>query len=107
MNESSVVRGPVAMAMTSLGTLFLHEPVVSDLADYPERSHDDPIRGVRWMLTRIASRSSGADWQEKRSRLSPEEVAILPDDEIDALLEPFLASSNPWLEHDAARGGVT
>ena len=51
-----LVRGPLAMATTSLGTLFLHEPTASDLADYALHGRFRPLRQLTDVLLNALKR---------------------------------------------------
>ena len=90
-------QGPVGMASTPVGTVFLYEMGAGDLAEYERQPYEDAKDRVRWLLTRVASKSSAGAGEERPAMLTRSEVAALGDDDVEQLADVFLASpSNQW-----------
>lgn len=87
--ETAIDRGPVAMASTSLGTLYLCELEPRHLEQYDLATTGTAAQRVRSLLPRIASRAGATS---SGPTLTPADVAALRDDEVEQLVEAYLSS---------------
>jgi hypothetical protein len=95
------------MASTPIGTVFLYEMGSGDLAEYERQPYEDALDRVRWLLTRVASKSSAGEGQERPAMLTRAEVAALGDEEVESLAEVFVASpANQWHARRSQESGV-
>ena len=77
--------GPVAMAQTAIGTVYLYEAAQDDVRAYPGPPELDAMGRVRRLLPRIASRGAAGP-------LDDDHMARLGDDEVERVIEQYLAS---------------
>jgi hypothetical protein len=95
------------MASTPIGTVFLYEMGAGDLAEYERQPYEDALDRVRWLLTRVASRSSAGEALERPPMLTRGEVGGLGDQEVESLAEVFVASpANEWHARKAQESAV-
>ncbi len=89
--------GPVGMASTPIGTVFLYEMAAGDLAEYERQPYADASDRVRWLLSRVASKGSAGDGGERPAMLTRDEAAGLADADVESLTDVFLTSpANQW-----------
>jgi hypothetical protein len=99
--------GPVGMASTPIGTVFLYEMAPGDLAEYERQPYADAGDRVRWLLSRVASKSSAGNGAERPAMLTRGETATLSGDDVEALAEVFVASpANQWHARKAQESGA-
>jgi hypothetical protein len=75
--------GPVAMARTANGTVYLYEVGSDDLRAYAARDGFSAGERVRWLLARVASRGTSGP-------LSDEQLTAMGEPDIEALAEQLL-----------------
>lgn len=88
----------VAMGLTRLGTVYLYEIGPPDLEAYANAPATSARGRLRWLLPRIAGKGPSGE-----SRLTEQEIASLDEEEVEALIETYLAS--PGNQRDAADAG--
>ena len=88
----------VAMGQTRLGTVYLYELGVDDLEAYVGAPGSSARGRLRWLLPRIAGKGPTGG-----ARLSEQEIATLDEEEVESLLETYLAS--PDNQRHAAEAG--
>ncbi|HUP29462.1 MAG TPA: hypothetical protein VM122_04760 [Usitatibacter sp.] len=101
--------GPVGMASTPIGTIFLYEMAAGDLQEYSRQPYEDARDRVRWLLSRVASRSStgNGNGDDRPAMLTREETAALADADVESLVEVFLTSpANQWHSRKAQDAGT-
>lgn len=98
--------GPVGMASTPIGTVFLYEMAGGDLAEYARLPYGDAAERVRWLLARVASRSSAGEGAERPTMLSRDDTAALAEEHVESLAEVFMTSpANQWHARMAQEAG--
>ena len=99
--------GPVGMASTPIGTVFLFEMAAGDLAEYERQPYADASDRVRWLLSRVASKGSAADGGERPAMLTRDETAGLTDADVESLTDVFLTSpANQWHARKSQEAGM-
>ena len=100
--------GPVGMAATPIGMVFLYEMGAGDVTEFARQPYEAAIDRVRWLLTRVASKASAAGLgSERPAMLERAEVASLGDDDVQSIVEVFLSSpENEWQSHRAEESGA-
>ena len=99
--------GPVGMAATPIGMVFLYEMGAGDVGEFVRQPYGAAIDRVRWLLTRVASKASAGMGSERPAMLGRAEVASLGDDDVQSIVEVFLASpENEWQAHRAEESGA-
>ena len=89
--------GPVAMASTSLGTVYLYEAAPDDVREYATLDGLGAAERTRWLLARVGSLGKGP--------LTDDEVASLPGDEVERLAEQYLDSPQNQRRRDSLGKG--
>jgi hypothetical protein len=77
--------GPVAMAQTSAGTLYLYDASRDDMRAYLESHDPSAVQRVRRWLPRVASRGASG-------MLADDQVAALEDGDVEGVIEQYLTS---------------
>lgn len=105
--DDVMTTGPVGMAATPIGMLFLYEMGAGDVTEFARQPYEAAIDRVRWLLTRVASKASAGMGGERPAMLGRAEVASLGDDDVQSIVEVFLSSpENEWQAHRAADAGA-
>lgn len=89
--------GPVAMASTSLGTVYLYEAAADDVREYATHDALGASGRVCWLLARVGSLGSGP--------LKDEEVASLGAEEVERLAQQYLDSPQNVRRRDSLGTG--
>lgn len=99
--------GPVGMTSTPIGTVFLYEMESGDLSEYERQPYEDSRERVRWLLSRVASKSSAGDGRERPAMLSRAEVAALGDEHVEEIADVFLTSpGHEWHARKSRESGA-